>query len=204
VSDGASQLDLFRGDSLERAAEASVARGRVADAIAQLMGASTAWADGARAARTRTAQAAKTREAAAAPIQAPPPAVAAQRSGESAGAAGAGAAPSAEDQHTAIGVVIADYGRAIEARDISAIKRLYPTITEAQQRDWQQFFNAVQNIKVSLTITQLDISDATADARITGSYRYENTSARRLEDQPVSFHASLRRDGAGWRLTAIE
>ncbi|HEY9426379.1 MAG TPA: protein kinase, partial [Gemmatimonadaceae bacterium] len=56
VGDGATQADLFRGDSLERAAETSVAGGRVADAMTQLVSASAAWTEGARAARSRAAQ----------------------------------------------------------------------------------------------------------------------------------------------------
>jgi hypothetical protein len=61
----------------------------------------------------------------------------------------------------------------------------------------------VQSVKVSLSVAQVDVNGATAEARITGSYRYQNTSTRRLEEQPVSFRASLQRDGASWRITAI-
>ncbi|HET7551080.1 MAG TPA: serine/threonine-protein kinase [Gemmatimonadaceae bacterium] len=195
VNDGASQTDLLKGDSLERLAEASAAGGRVADAIAQLVNATTAWTDGARAARARDAQTALANESAAA----------AARRGTTARAVpeSAAAAPSLADQRAAIGTVIASYGRAIEARDISAIKQVYPGVTATQQRDWQQFFGAVQNVKVSLAIAQLDMGGVTAEARVTGTYRYENTSTRRLEEQPVSFRASLRRDGASWRIAAI-
>ena len=195
VSDGATQADLSRGDSLERAAEASAAGGRVADAIAQLMSASTAWSDGSRVARERATRTTAPVESAAV---APRPATAAKAAGDS-----AAAAPSPADQRAAIGAVIVSYGHAIEARDISAISQLYPSITAAQQRDWQQFFSAVQNVKVSLAIAQLDITGTSAEARITGTYRYENTSTHRLEEQPVGFHATLGREGARWQLTAI-
>jgi tRNA A-37 threonylcarbamoyl transferase component Bud32 len=195
LSDGASRTDLLRGDSLERLSEASAADGRVADAMAQLVNATSAWTDGARAARSRAAQTALANESAA---------VAARR-GASAKAPveSAAAVPSAADQRAAIGTVIASYGRAIEARDISAIKQVYPSVTAAQQRDWQQFFSAVQNVKVSLAVSQLDVGGSTAEARVTGTYRYENTSTRRLEEQPVSFRASLQRDGTSWRIAAI-
>ncbi|HEY9514732.1 MAG TPA: hypothetical protein VIQ74_03550, partial [Gemmatimonadaceae bacterium] len=108
------------------------------------------------------------------------------------------------DPSPAIRAVIANYGRAIEARNLPAIRQLYPTITAAQQRDWQQFFSAVNNVKVRLAITQLDVSGSTADARITGTYQYENTSARGTEQQAVRFRVSLRRDSAGWQMTGIQ
>jgi tRNA A-37 threonylcarbamoyl transferase component Bud32 len=195
VSDGATQADLFRGDSLESAAEASAAGGRVADAMTQLVSASAAWTEGARAARSRAAQTALAGESAAAATR--------RENAATAPAESAAAVPSLADQRAAIGVVIESYGRAIEARDISAIRKLYPGITATQQRDWQQFFSAVQNVKVNLGIAQLDIAGTTAEARITGTYRYENTTTRRLEEQPVNFRASLQRDAASWRLTAI-
>jgi serine/threonine protein kinase len=200
VSAGATTTDLFRGDSLERAAEASASAGRVSDAIAQLVSASTAWAEGARLAKSRSARSAVPGESAAA---LPRPSTSANPPAESAPSAAA-AEPSLAEQRAAIGALISSYGRAIEARDISAIRKIYPTITATQQRDWQQFFGAVQSIRATLAITQLDISGATADARVSGTYRYENTSTRRSEEQPVSFHASLQRDGATWRIASIK
>jgi tRNA A-37 threonylcarbamoyl transferase component Bud32 len=199
VNAGATTTDLSRGDSLERAAEASASAGRVSDAITQLVSASTAWAEGARIARSRTARSALPGESAAASPRAStsaPPAESAS--------SGATAEPSLAEQRAAIGALISSYGRAIEARDVSAIRRLYPSITAAQQRDWQQFFGAVQSIRATLAITQLDITGATADARVSGTYRYENTSTRRSEEQPVSFRASLQRDGATWRIASIK
>jgi hypothetical protein len=199
VNAGATTTDLSRGDSLERAAEASASAGRVSDAITQLVSASTAWAEGARIARSRTARSALPGESAAASPRAStsaPPAESAS--------SGATAEPSLAEQRAAIGALISSYGRAIEARDVSAIRRLYPSITAAQQRDWQQFFGAVQSIRATLAITQLDITGATAEARVSGTYRYENSSTRRSEEQPVSFHASLLRDGATWRIASIK
>jgi hypothetical protein len=58
-------------------------------------------------------------------------------------------------------------------------------------------------VKVTFAIAQLDIAGSTAEARITGTYTYENTSTRRSEEQRVSFRAALQRDASAWRLTAI-
>lgn len=200
VTAGATAADLYRGDSLERAAEASATAGRVTDAISQLVSASTAWSDGARVAKARAAQSATPGESAVAASRSPAGANPPAESTPSAPPA----APSLADQRAAIDALIESYGRAIESRDISAIRRLYPGITAAQQRDWQQFFGAVQNIKAALAITQLDIAETTADAHVSGTYRYENTSTRRSEEQPVSFRALLQRDGTTWRIASIK
>ncbi len=211
VNGGATAADLSRGDSLERAAETSATEGRVSDAIAQLVSASTAWADGGRAAKSRVARSTTVPASGESAVALPRASSGANSTGANSTGANSAesavsattAAPPLADQRAAIEALIVSYGRAIEARDISAIRQLYPGITAAQQRDWQQFFGAVQGIRATLAIAQLDLAGARADARISGTYRYENTSTRRSEEQPVSFRASLQRDGATWRITAI-
>ncbi|MGH7718188.1 MAG: hypothetical protein ACREON_05010, partial [Gemmatimonadaceae bacterium] len=115
--------------------------------------------------------------------------------------------PSAErreaEARAAIQGVLAAYASAIEARDVEAIRRVYPTLSAAQERDWQIFFRSVRSVSVSLNLTRLAIEGATAEARVSGSYRFENTTTRRTETQPVEFQATLRRDGRGWQLSQI-
>ena len=58
-----------------------------------------------------------------------------------------------------------------------------------QQRGWEQFFQLVRDIKAELTVGRSDVTDATADAQVGGSYTYLNTSTQRTERQPVAFRA---------------
>lgn len=193
VGEGANATELFRGDSLERAAEVSAAAGRVSDAMAQLVGASNAWAEGARSATARTATVHAARDSE----------IVADRPATAPATTTTPATTPATDR-AAIEALLARYESAIEARDIPAIRALYPGMTAAQQSDWRQFFGTVQNVRATLAIAQLDLAGSTADLRVTGSYRYENTSTRRSEEQPISFRASLVRDGANWRISAIK
>ena len=67
-------------------------------------------------------------------------------------------------------------------------------MTPAQQRGWEQFFRLVRDVKAELAVERLDVTDASAEAQIGGSYTYLNTSTQRTEHQPVAFHATLRRE----------
>ena len=98
--------------------------------------------------------------------------------------------------------VLEAYARAIESRDVSAIRRVYPGLTSDQQRGFEQFFEAARKINVTLRIASVEGTASTAEARVSGSYAYENSSGR-AERQPVSFLAALRRDGSGWRLVSL-
>ena len=94
------------------------------------------------------------------------------------------------------------YARAIESRDVAAIRRVYPGLTAEQQRGFEQFFQAARRLNVTFRITNVESSGSSADARLSGSYQYENASGR-VERQPVSFVATLRRDGPSWRLISV-
>jgi eukaryotic-like serine/threonine-protein kinase len=102
---------------------------------------------------------------------------------------------------TLISHAVASYARAIESRDVVAIRRVYPQMTPQQQSAFEQFFRATTDLRVTLRIADLSITGATADARVTGTYVYQTSRGR--EDLPVAFVATLRKEGETWRLLSV-
>jgi eukaryotic-like serine/threonine-protein kinase len=98
--------------------------------------------------------------------------------------------------------VFESYARAIEARDIAAIRRVYPGLTDTQQRGFEQFFEAARKVDVTFRVASVEGSATTTEARVNGTYQYEASSGR-VERQPVSFVATLKRDGSSWRLVSL-
>jgi serine/threonine protein kinase len=101
-----------------------------------------------------------------------------------------------------VAAAVAVYARAIESRDIAAVRRAYPGITSDQARGFEQFFEAARSINVTFRVTGLDTSGNSAEARLVGTYEYV-TTAGKTERQPVSFGATLRYEGSAWRLTSV-
>jgi serine/threonine protein kinase len=99
--------------------------------------------------------------------------------------------------------VVTDYAGAIESRDVANIRRIYPGMTAGQERGWQQFFQVAREVKAQLDLNQLVTTGATANARITGSYTYLNSSTGSTEHQPVSFQAILKKTESGWRISEV-
>jgi serine/threonine-protein kinase len=100
--------------------------------------------------------------------------------------------------------VVAEYADAIEAKSLANLQRIYPGMTGVQQRGWEQFFQLVRDVKARLAVARLDLSSSgTADAQISGTYTYHNTSTGRMENQPVSFHASFKNEGGRWRMSQV-
>ena len=102
---------------------------------------------------------------------------------------------------TAIAAVVAEYARAIEARDLAAIKAVYPTITDDQQRGFQRFFQSVRSINARLTASAPQGDGNTATARVSGAYDYVDSNGR-AQREAVNSTATFRRDGSRWRIVS--
>jgi len=108
------------------------------------------------------------------------------------------------DPRPAIQKQVADYAAAIESENTGRIRQVYPSLTALQERDWRQFFEAVNGVRVSLAIASLSVEGDSADATITGEYAYENSTTGRAERQPVSINMRLARAADGsWPIVAI-
>jgi hypothetical protein len=99
--------------------------------------------------------------------------------------------------------VLAEYATAVESQNVGNIRRLYPGMTPSQERGWRQFFEGVRDVKAQLSVASLDVANGTAEAQMTGTYTYQNTSTRTTDRQPVAFHVSLRLERDGWRISEV-
>jgi serine/threonine-protein kinase len=112
-------------------------------------------------------------------------------------------APRTVDAGPEIRSLVSDYAGAIESKSVSGLQRVYPGMTPVQQRGWEQFFQLVRDVKARLSVTQLNVTGGSADAQVTGTYDYLNTSTGRAETQPVSFRATFKNDSGRWRISQV-
>jgi serine/threonine-protein kinase len=111
-------------------------------------------------------------------VQAPPPApVVAQR----------------QDPRPAIQRRVRDYASAIESESTDRIRQVYPGLTAQQERNWRQFFEAVNDVEATLAISSLTVRGDSADATLTGQYAYQNGTTGRAERQPATVSMRLAR-----------
>ena len=69
------------------------------------------------------------------------------------------APPTAAD----VAPVFEAYARAIESRDVSAIRRVYPGLTSEQQRGFEQFFESARKINVTFRVASVEGTPSAAD-----------------------------------------
>ena len=200
LASGATATDLARGDSILGIARGLASRGRFSDAMQRVSLVTSSWTAAAQsaAAARRTADSIAAASTAQPTTRITPPV----RDTAPTPVVTAPATPPA-DPRVEITAVLGRYARALESRSLSELQAAYPGMTGAQRRSWEQFFQNVQTMRANLTIADLDVSGDVAQARIAGEYRYTSGSARRQENQPVSFRATFRREGGSWRLAAV-
>jgi hypothetical protein len=176
-------------------AQALARAGRLADAIARMADASASWTAAETASRARALTAEQARSQVAAPIvtQAPPTTQLAPVTPRE----------TADDARSAIAAVIDEYARAIASRDVGAVRRVYPGLTAAQQRAWEQFFQSTDQIQVDLSVSSLDVSGTNADVSVGGSFDYRVRGSDRHEHRPVFFRSTFRREGGAWRMVTV-
>jgi hypothetical protein len=205
VAAGVGDSLIARGDSSVSRAESLAAARRIAEAAVAFSSATALWsaatdraqaAEAARAAAERTAEAEETVRIAEPPPGDVPPTPAPPR------ARAPDSAP-APDPARQIDALFARYAAAIEARNLDAIRQAYPGLLPAQAREWEEFFGSVTDIDVELDVADLAMKGDAAEARLEGVYVFRNPSTRRTQREPVSFLATLRREGTRWFIASL-
>jgi hypothetical protein len=113
-----------------------------------------------------------------------------------ASASGADGPPSTED--AAIRKVIADYGRAIETKDVALFKSVKPNLSEDEERRTRAAFAAVKSQVVKITVTAIEVHEADAVVRVS---RRDTINDSLVSSFPQTFR--LTRGQAGWGIREI-
>ena len=185
---------LAKGDASVARAESLARKGSAAEAAAELSAAAAMWNDAAE----------QSRVASRPPAPEPAPAETAAGRGAQPVPPPAPAPPvPAPDPRPQIVALFGQYEAAIEARNLDAIRRVYPGMRPEQARDWQRFFQAVSDIDVELGVNKLDVSGNTAEAQVSGVYVFTDPGTRSSRRDNVGFVASLSRDGGRWLIQSL-
>jgi hypothetical protein len=128
------------------------------------------------------------------PTPTPPPVVVTQPQAEPAG-------PTPDEDRAAAFAAVARYANAVESRRMDLVRAAYPGISAeetARWRDWFSHFSQGDDLTVSHAVSQgpvIDGDKATMVFTLTMRYQRQRSA--------VTSRATLRRDGSGWVLQAL-
>jgi hypothetical protein len=110
------------------------------------------------------------------------------------------AAPSAPaaDERSAVLRVIADYERAIEDKDLALYRRLWPTLSGAQEKNLKNAFEATQHQDVRITLGPVEVKGTAATVRLTRNDLINGKAVASIKQT-----VSLVKQGDVWTIRSI-
>jgi hypothetical protein len=106
--------------------------------------------------------------------------------------------PVVENPRQAITELVQAYAQALQAKDLARVRALYPTMTRGTERSTQDALTSMDDLRVRLAPTRIDVSGSTAEATVTGEWVYRGG---RLD---VTNRYELERRAGGWVIVHIE
>ena len=110
------------------------------------------------------------------------------------------AAPSALEpaEDAAVRKLIADYGRAIETKDLELFKSVKPNLTNVEERRTRTAFETVKTQVVKITVVSVDVQGGDAVVRVS---RRDVINGSLVSSFPQTFR--LAHKAAGWIIQEI-
>ena len=106
--------------------------------------------------------------------------------------------PVTAGQEPAIRKVIADYGRAIEGKDIALYKAVKPNLTPDEEKRAQETFKAIKSQQVDIAIDSVQVDGTQATVKV----RQQNT-INGTKVKPIQLVFRLVQAGGGWTIQTI-
>jgi ketosteroid isomerase-like protein len=101
--------------------------------------------------------------------------------------------------------VIAAYASALQSENVASVRAAYTGLTTQQAAAWQGLFDAAEDLRITHTVTSVDVSGSTATARVSALHEFRNTADRgRAVKSEFLYTATLTRAGETWRITRIQ
>lgn len=116
----------------------------------------------------------------------------------SASPAGASAIGNPASDEPAIQKLIADYGKAIENKDVSLFKTVKPNLSQEEEKRARAAFEAVKSQVVKITVVSMEVEGDVAVVRVS---RRDTINGSLVSSFPQTFR--LARGSGGWGIVEI-
>jgi len=127
-----------------------------------------------------------------------PPAAAAPEPAAQPPAPEPGAVAPVEDAHAAIEQLVADYARALQAKNMARVRQLFPEIGPEVERDTRDALGNMENLRVRLAVSGITVSGSDGRAQVTGEWVFRGGQLA------VRNTYVFQRRSNGWVIVGIE
>lgn len=99
--------------------------------------------------------------------------------------------------------VVEQYESALEARDLAALKRVWPSLSGSQEAAIRSDFTNSRRIVVEVVSPQITVRDDTATVRFLRRYTFDSVEGQTYYSQSNTT-MTLQRNGNAWAITQIQ
>ena len=103
----------------------------------------------------------------------------------------------------AVEALIQSYARALESRQISEVRKVYPGIQPEQETQLSNTLRSLEQLKVTFRIGAFDLRGDEATATVSGQYEFFSRENRRTERLAVNIVATIQNGASGWTIRQI-
>jgi ketosteroid isomerase-like protein len=111
-------------------------------------------------------------------------------------------APAQPTAQEAVTVTLRRYTSALEQRDVTALKAVWPGLTRSQQQAVEADFANARSISVELASPRIEVSGATATVTAVRHYSLRTHDGQQLRSD-TSTTLTLRQAGSGWLIESV-
>jgi hypothetical protein len=104
----------------------------------------------------------------------------------------------------AVNATVARFAKALEARDMAALERVYPGLSAAERDTWAAFFDKASAVRARFTAENPRATSAGVDVTVLGDLRFTKPNTRRPVTQTVSFSALVQRTNGVWTIRSMQ
>ncbi|HXF95086.1 MAG TPA: hypothetical protein VNI61_03175, partial [Gemmatimonadales bacterium] len=111
--------------------------------------------------------------------------------------------PQPPEARPAVEVLLADLARAVQSERAANLRPLYPTITDAEFREWERFFASARELRADYRVTTFSARGSTATADVRARYRFVEARGGAVREATPALRMTFRKTANGWRISGV-
>jgi hypothetical protein len=102
-----------------------------------------------------------------------------------------------------INAALGRFARALEAQDITALRRAYPGLTPSERDTWIEFFRSADAVDANFTARDVEVMNGHVEVTAVGKLKFFKRDTREQLTSAVSMNVQMVRTTDGWKMQSM-
>jgi serine/threonine-protein kinase len=111
--------------------------------------------------------------------------------------------PQPDEPRAAIAVLLLDLARAVGSERVANLRVLFPSMSPADTRSWEDFFSRATRLEASYATDSLEVQGGAATATVLAQYRFVPKGGGAQRDEQTHLAMQFVKTPTGWRVGGV-